>query len=217
MSTKLVIASGKSAGKAIAVKNDRLLIGRAEECDIRPLSDEVSRRHCLVQVEPDIVWIEDLGSRNGTFVNGVRITEKTKVFDGDVVKVGGLQLKVSGGSVGHAMAASADAPVSWNDEEEVSRWLMAESGQPSGMHDTTQTAAAVPVEEAAAAPAAAEDSPTILAPAPNADRSGVVRMSIEELKASRAHPGTLPQESKKTAASSREAAAEALKKLFGNR
>jgi predicted component of type VI protein secretion system len=215
MATKLVIASGKSAGKAIALKNDKLLIGRAEECDIRPLSDEVSRRHCLVRVEPDVVWVEDLGSRNGTFVNGVRITEKTKVFDGDLVKVGGLQLKVSGGSVGQAVAPSAAAPVSWNDEEEVSRWLMAESGQPSGMHDTTQTAAAVPVE--AAAPSTAEDSPTILAPGPNADSSSVVRMSIDELKASRAHPGTLPPESKKTAASSREAAAEALKKLFGNR
>jgi predicted component of type VI protein secretion system len=215
-STKLIIASGKSAGKAIAVKNNRLLIGRAEECDIRPLSDEVSRRHCMVQVEPDVVWVEDLGSRNGTFVNGTRITEKIKLFEGDLLAVGGLQLKVSGGSAGQAVKTAAAAPpASWNDEEEVSRWLMAESGQPSGMHDTTQVAAAVPVEAEGAA-AHANDSPTIHVPAANADRSSVVRMSIDELKASRTAPGSLPVESKK-AGSSREAAAEALKKLFGNR
>jgi pSer/pThr/pTyr-binding forkhead associated (FHA) protein len=70
MITKLIVATGKSAGRAIAVKRDKLLIGRAEECDVRPLSEDVSRRHCAIHVGPEEVWVEDLGSRNGTFVNG---------------------------------------------------------------------------------------------------------------------------------------------------
>ena len=108
MGTKLVIATGKSAGKAIAVKREKLLIGRAEECDIRPLSDEVSRRHCAVRIEPGVVWVEDLGSRNGTFVNGHRIAEKTKVYDDDLIKVGALELRVAGGT-----ARAAAAQTSW--------------------------------------------------------------------------------------------------------
>jgi pSer/pThr/pTyr-binding forkhead associated (FHA) protein len=223
MATKLVIASGKSAGKAIAVKRDKLLIGRAEECDIRPLSDEVSRRHCAVRVEPGIVWVEDLGSRNGTFVNGQRIPEKTKVYDDDLIKVGGLELRVAGGTVREATAATAPKaaePVSWNDEDEVSRWLLADT-EPSGVHDTTQTAAAMPVEEredivALEAGPNGESLPPN-EPAPASDSSSVTRMNIEELKASRANPGGLPKDHGKAAGSSREAAAEALKKLFGNR
>ena len=50
MVTKLVVASGKNAGRTIAIKRNRLLIGRAEECDVRPLSEDVSRRHCEVVV-----------------------------------------------------------------------------------------------------------------------------------------------------------------------
>ena len=77
MIAKLIVASGKNAGRAISIKRNKLLIGRAEECDVRPLSEEVSRRHCAVHAGPEDVFVEDLGSRNGTFVNGVRITQKT--------------------------------------------------------------------------------------------------------------------------------------------
>lgn len=220
MGTKLVIASGKSAGKAIAVKRDKLLIGRSEECDIRPLSDEVSRRHCAVRIDPGVVWVEDLGSRNGTFVNGQRIAEKTKVYDDDLIKVGALELRVAGGTVreaGVAAAPKAADPASWNDEDEVSRWLLADS-EPSGMHDTTQTAAAVPMgkgDQGTAADAGETQPPN--APAPAEDSSSVTRMNIEALKASRGTPGALPKDHGKAPTSSREAAAEALKKLFGNR
>ncbi|MBM4021042.1 MAG: FHA domain-containing protein, partial [Planctomycetes bacterium] len=95
MITKLIVASGKSAGRSIAIKRTKLLIGRAEECDVRPLSEEVSRRHCAVVVGPADVWIEDLGSRNGTFVNGTQIQGRTKLADGDMIRVGSLELRVS--------------------------------------------------------------------------------------------------------------------------
>jgi pSer/pThr/pTyr-binding forkhead associated (FHA) protein len=218
MGTKLVIASGKSAGKAIAVKRDKLLIGRAEECDIRPLSDEVSRRHCAVRVENGVVSVEDLGSRNGTFVNGRRIDQKTTVFDDDLIKVGSLELKVLDGTP-RAGTAQAVEPTSWNDEDEVSRWLLADN-EPSGMHDTTQTAAAIPMDEASEAGVEEVEVGTESTPpnvAPPEDSSSVTRMNIEELRASRANPGGLPKDQAKAAGSSREAAAEALKKLFGNR
>jgi pSer/pThr/pTyr-binding forkhead associated (FHA) protein len=53
------------------------VVGRAEDCDIQVPSDclhaDVSRHHCVLDIDPPLVHVLDLGSRNGTFVNGVRI------------------------------------------------------------------------------------------------------------------------------------------------
>jgi pSer/pThr/pTyr-binding forkhead associated (FHA) protein len=146
MIAKLIVASGKSAGRSIAIKRNRLLIGRAEECDVRPLSEDVSRRHCEVIVGPAEVWVADLGSRNGTFVNGQRISEKTKVVDGDIVRVGALELKVS----------CVDPAAKAGTEDDVSRWLVADE-KPAGMFDTTQTMPLQPAAESLE-PAAAADA-----------------------------------------------------------
>lgn len=53
------------------------LVGRAEDCDIQIPSDlnhlQVSRHHCLLEIHPPLVRLRDLGSTNGTFVNGAKI------------------------------------------------------------------------------------------------------------------------------------------------
>lgn len=221
MIAKLIVASGKSAGRAIAIKRNKLLIGRAEECDVRPLSEEVSRRHCAITVGPAEVWVEDLGSRNGTFVNGTKIAERTKVADGDIVRVGSLELKVS---------CTMPAPQAAGTEDDVSRWLMADD-QPAGMSDTTRSltpAADDSVADGSAssihgappegpADAAGDGSfvSGIEATAKDESGSGSTRSMLEALKADKSKPGGLPQGVKKAAAdSSRDAAAEALKKFF---
>ena len=127
MNVKLVVASGKSAGKSIAVKGNKLLIGRAEECDVRPLSEEVSRRHCAIHIGPSGVTVEDLKSRNGTFLNGEKISTATKVADGDIIRVGALELK-----------ASITMPVSTGSIEDVSEWL-SEDENSSENRDTTSS------------------------------------------------------------------------------
>ena len=214
MITKLIVASGKSAGRAISIKRSQLLIGRAEECDVRPLSEEVSRRHCAVHAGPTDVWVEDLGSRNGTFVNGVRIKEKTKVATGDLIRVGALELKVS----------CSDPAAAAGSEEDVSRWLMTDE-EPAGMFDTTQSLRAASVADAAV------DSSSIHAEAPiSSSGSGVTAggagsgisksssaLAIDAVKESKSKPGMLPQQPKKGSDTSRDAAAEALKKFFGGR
>ena len=237
MVTKLIVASGKSAGRVISIKRNSLLIGRSEDCDVRPLSEEVSRRHCAVHVGPSDVWLEDLGSRNGTFLNGLKITEKTKVVEGDVIRVGTLELKVS----------CSDPAAKAGTAEDVSRWLMADE-RPAGMFDTTQTlrpaeatasqVAVVggdPVAEQSVAragdPVRADESfvsginalPEALGgPVTATGESSLGRsassLAIEALKSAKANPGALPPVAKKSAAdSSRDAAAEALKKFFDKR
>jgi pSer/pThr/pTyr-binding forkhead associated (FHA) protein len=218
MVTRLIVSSGKSAGRMIAIKRNRLLIGRADECDVRPLSDEVSRRHCAVVVGPAEVWVEDLGSRNGTFVNGVRITEKTRVSDGDMIRVGALELKVS----------CNEPATKGGTEDDVSRWLMADD-RPAGMFDTTQSLPMAGGSAGAADPrgghAAATDDSSLVAgigAAPPAGplsgdtivgRSTTTTTAIEALKAANARPGGLPSDPRKPD-SSRDAAAEALRRFF---
>jgi len=221
MVVKLIVASGKNAGRSIAVKRTKLLIGRAEECDVRPLSDEVSRRHCCVTVGPGDVWVEDLGSRNGTFVNGKRIAEKTRVTDGDVVRVGSLELRVT----------VSDPAARAGTEGDVSRWLV-DDDEPKEGAESTQTMpldAAIPQPE----PPRGEDpgvrpSPAAAKPAEQAkgpsDAGGQgapddssPQMTVESLKAARTNPGGLPKDARRKADSSRDAAADALRKFFGNR
>lgn len=230
MIAKLIVASGKNAGRSIAVKRNKLLIGRAEQCDIRPLSEEVSRRHCAVTVGPAEVWVEDLGSRNGTYVNNQRIAERTKVADGDLIKVGSLELRVS---------CTMPAPSFTGSEEDISRLMMAEDDEPAGMADTTRTlqadggdvgddSSASSIHNTAAAPAgtgtgSAESSFVSGIDADGKDGAGAEsdsgsassRSALEAFKAAKDKPGGLPQGTKKPAAdSSRDAAADALRKFF---
>lgn len=227
MTYKLIVASGKSAGRIIALKREKLLVGRADECDVRPLSEEVSRRHCAFRVEADTLVVEDLRSRNGTFVNGSRIDGRRQLADGDIVRIGNLELKVAGRAAvappSHAGAASED--------DEVSRWLMADDA-PAGMFDTTRSLQVanqqtVPISaEATAKNPAAEAggklegrNPEGNNPEGNPDTEAtVVRGRPSPSGAASGPPGGASGGGQKKAAeTSRAAAAEALKKFFNNR
>lgn len=66
--------SGPTFGKTFGVVGT-LILGRSAECDIAIPSDEISRHHAKLQVVPDGVMVEDMGSANGTFVNGVLVRD----------------------------------------------------------------------------------------------------------------------------------------------
>ena len=53
-------------------------------------SPTISRRHARITIEPESAMVEDLGSKNGTYVNQVRVAQATRVVDGDVLRVGDL-------------------------------------------------------------------------------------------------------------------------------
>jgi pSer/pThr/pTyr-binding forkhead associated (FHA) protein len=73
--------------RSFPVSREMTIIGRREDCDLRiPLGD-VSRKHCRMIREADSLRIEDLGSSNGTYVNGQRIQEAI-LQPGDTVRVG---------------------------------------------------------------------------------------------------------------------------------
>jgi hypothetical protein len=74
-------------GRTYPLTARRMVLGRSRECDIRIPDANVSRRHAEVRQEGTTHWVVDLGSTNGTEVNGRRV-ERTKLSDGDRITIG---------------------------------------------------------------------------------------------------------------------------------
>lgn len=94
MLLKLKILKGASVGKEIPVNAGQCVIGRSDECHLRPQSDAVSRRHCVIVLNENEALIRDLNSRNGTYVNDQRIAEETVLLAGDIIRVGPLEFEI---------------------------------------------------------------------------------------------------------------------------
>jgi DNA-binding winged helix-turn-helix (wHTH) protein len=77
-------------GRVIDLMNGENLVGRSVDCGVRLDYTEVSRRHARILVDDDDATVEDLGSTNGTFVNGERITGPVKLADGSDVAFGSI-------------------------------------------------------------------------------------------------------------------------------
>jgi pSer/pThr/pTyr-binding forkhead associated (FHA) protein len=86
---------GLRNGRTIDVSVSTVL-GRDRDSGIKLGEDEfASARHARIEPRPDGIWVEDLGSTNGTFVNGERITA-SRLSPGDVVRVGETELRLEG-------------------------------------------------------------------------------------------------------------------------
>ena len=79
-SATLVIRQGPQAGMSFPLTGNQVIIGREEGLEIALQDPESSRRHARISWQGDRYVIEDLGSTNGTFVNGVQITEHVFLF-----------------------------------------------------------------------------------------------------------------------------------------
>jgi len=84
------------ADREIPLRTGETLIGRSADVVVRIRSGDVSRHHARITVGPDGASIEDLGSRNGTFVNGEKLQERRALKEGDLVGVGAVQLVFCG-------------------------------------------------------------------------------------------------------------------------
>lgn len=108
MTVKLLVVQGKPQGKSLVFPVGEYVFGRGAECHIRPNSDWVSRQHCMLRVTPDAVSVRDLGSRNGTLVNGVRVLGEHRLAAGDQLQVGPLVFELQLDEA--PLRASAPAP-----------------------------------------------------------------------------------------------------------
>jgi len=81
-------------GQSILLASGDFVLGRAPDCGL-PLDDaQVSRRHAILHVSPDALRVEDLGSRNGIFINGERATGTSELGHGDVLSIGKQEIQI---------------------------------------------------------------------------------------------------------------------------
>ena len=89
----LEIVEGAEAGRQHRL-DAPVEIGREADGPLQLDDRQVSRRHARVTPREARAWVEDLGSTNGTFVNGARVTTPRRLGKGDVVRVGQSDFKV---------------------------------------------------------------------------------------------------------------------------
>jgi predicted component of type VI protein secretion system len=95
MRVSLVVATGAHEGKVIALTGPQFLIGRDQQCHLRPASPAISKLHCAVTVRDGRVYVQDFGSTNGTQVNDQVVQgAEVAVEDGASLRVGPLEFRV---------------------------------------------------------------------------------------------------------------------------
>jgi pSer/pThr/pTyr-binding forkhead associated (FHA) protein len=89
----VVTSEGPLRGRVLVVEGDELLLGRREHSDLQLPDPHVSRAHAVVRRQSGAVWIEDLGSTGGTFVNGEQVAGSHAVKHGDIVRFGTVEAR----------------------------------------------------------------------------------------------------------------------------
>jgi pSer/pThr/pTyr-binding forkhead associated (FHA) protein len=135
MELKLVVVGGKHAGMEIPIASPKFLIGRGDNCHLHAQSKSVSRKHCMILVLDGTVAIEDVGSTNGTIINGEKISQRRELKDGDRITIGVLEFDVrlivsteskkkpKVHSVQEAAARTVATAAKADDDLDISSWL----------------------------------------------------------------------------------------------
>jgi FHA domain len=178
MKAQLVVVRGKPEGKVIPLVGPKFKIGRGETCHLRPNSEQVSREHAEFTLEAGAVIVRDLGSRNGTLVNGKALTtEPCKLKDRDLVQVGPLTFAVSildapspaTRPIADPVAAAPANPKASPDDistDDIDSWLLGENAaatadQPTAVYGgDTITITAFRDAQAARPPASSQTPPS---------------------------------------------------------
>src|SRR5689334_3718379 len=113
----LVVLDGTERGRRIEVDR-RMTLGRGDDAGVFIDDPEVSRAHAVAATTPDGLELTDLGSLNGTWVNGERISRSVILAPGDVIRVGATQIEVlsTKGRAAGGMHRTAPTPVDAEDE-----------------------------------------------------------------------------------------------------
>jgi len=90
---RLVVSGGELSGQARPVDSDELVIGRRDGNDFVLNDPHVSGAHARLRRSAGSVLLEDLGSTNGTFINGQSLTGSVALRDGDLVHFGSLEVR----------------------------------------------------------------------------------------------------------------------------
>src|SRR4051812_25606958 len=90
----VVLTPGKQEGKSLPIGLAQFLIGRDQQCQLRPASPLISKRHCALIQRDGKAFVRDFGSTNGTYVNDDRVEGERELNNGDELKIGPIQLTI---------------------------------------------------------------------------------------------------------------------------
>ena len=94
MAFQLVVVQGRSASQTLKIGATVMTVGRQQDCQLRIASSQVSRRHCQIFEKKGLLLVKDLGSSNGTLVNGKKIADQRVLEPGDELTVGSVKFRV---------------------------------------------------------------------------------------------------------------------------
>ena len=94
MRAELKVIVGEMTGQTFPLRGNRFLAGRETDCQLRPLSELVSRHHCVFLKDDYILQIRDLDNKNVTYVNDYRIRGEVVLVHGDILYIGEMSLQV---------------------------------------------------------------------------------------------------------------------------
>jgi predicted component of type VI protein secretion system len=104
------------AEKSIELKTRKFsaIVGRNPQSDLVIPHESISRQHCKIEYKSGVLYITDIGSTNGTFVNGKKIAteERVRLDDNQQIKIGRLECEVSKGIAQEAEMAAPDSAAS---------------------------------------------------------------------------------------------------------
>jgi pSer/pThr/pTyr-binding forkhead associated (FHA) protein len=80
--------------REIPINENEFLIGRAPDCNLRLRSEEVSRHHCTIRLSGGEATLVDLGSSNGSYLNGERVRSQARLKSGDEIRLGSLSFLI---------------------------------------------------------------------------------------------------------------------------
>lgn len=90
----MVLNAGKATGQTIPINLAQFIIGRDPQCNLRPASALISKRHCALLMKNGKVFLRDFESTNGTFLNEKPVKGEVPLQDEDILRCGPLQFKV---------------------------------------------------------------------------------------------------------------------------
>ena len=150
--TALIAKDGALAGQRFELEGERT-IGR-EGADIEIDDDQASRRHARIDIRDGVVTVEDLGSTNGTFVNGTKIEALTPLPPGDTLKIGATTFALEAAAEAPAVTVSRPAAAAAASEATAARKLRQQQQlRPRQRRPAAPPAAAGRLRAAPAAPA----------------------------------------------------------------